>query len=241
MLVTRTASAAFTARFESEDELREEHRVNLAANALRLPSAETLPLHSKLLVTLVGPWAAEAHVQATVVAQLPDALALAIDGNTDELLARLLDGRPPEGEAANGSSDDAKKQSAWDRLRSRSQMEKILLAVKADRSERALLLQDSDPRVLLSLLRNPRVTVDEVARLVRSAFLTYQLADAVVKTGQWMSSLDVRLGLIHNPKTPPAIALGILPSLPEAEVRAIARSGTSMALKQAALKRLQGR
>jgi hypothetical protein len=55
----------------------------------------------------------------------------------------------------------------------------------------------------------------------------------------WMTSIDVRLGLIHNPKTPQAFALRILPSLPEPEIRAIARAGTSMALKQAALRRLQ--
>jgi hypothetical protein len=120
-------------------------------------------------------------------------------------------------------------------------MEKLLLAVKAERSDRALLLQDNDPRVLLSLLRNPRLTVDEVARLAKSSFLTYQVADVIMKAAQWMSSLDVRLGLIHNPKTPPAFALRILPTLPDAEVRAIARAGTNMALKQAAVRRLQSR
>ncbi|MBV8519391.1 MAG: hypothetical protein JO197_18510 [Acidobacteria bacterium] len=120
-------------------------------------------------------------------------------------------------------------------------MEKLLLAVKADRSERALLLQDNDPRVLLSLLRNPRITVDEVVRAAKSSFLTFQIAEAIMNAAQWMSSLDVRLALIHNPKTPQAFALRILPTLPESEVRAIARGGTNMALKQAAVRRLQGK
>jgi hypothetical protein len=56
-----------------------------------------------------------------------------------------------------------------------------------------------------------------------------------------MASLDVRLALIRNPKTPQAFALRILPTLPDSEIRAIARAGTSMALKQAALRRLQGK
>jgi len=56
-----------------------------------------------------------------------------------------------------------------------------------------------------------------------------------------MSNLDVRLALIRNPKTPQAFSLRILPSLPDAEVRAIAKGGTSMALKLAALRRIQGR
>ncbi|HEX2120940.1 MAG TPA: hypothetical protein VHL59_04790 [Thermoanaerobaculia bacterium] len=196
---------------------------------MRLPTAESVPLHATLLVTLRGPAGGETQVRGTAVAALPGAIALAVEGDGDDVLRRLL---------AHGGE---KNQNAWDRMRALSQMEKILLAVKADRSERALLLQDNDPRVLLSLLRNPRLTVDEVARLARSSFLTYQIADVIMKASQWMSSLDVRLGLIHNPKTPPAFALRILPTLPDADVRAIARAGTNMALKQAALRRLQGR
>lgn len=219
--------------FESEEELREEHRLNLSQGALRLPTAEKIPLHTALDVTLRGPFGGEAQLRATVVAVLPDGLALAIDGDGDDILQRLL--------AQSTMSADEKNQNTWDRIRALSQMEKLLLAIKADRPERALLLQDNDPRVLLSLLRNPRLTVDEVARVAKSSFLTFQIADVISKTAQWMASLDVRLGLINNPKTPPALALRILPTLPEADVRAIARSGTNMALKQAALRKLQGR
>lgn len=230
MKVTRTASAAFTVEFESEGEVRDEHRTNLSMGGLRLVTAESVPLHATLLVTLRGPWGGEAFTKATVVAVLPDGIALAIDANADEILRRLLE-----------KAEEETQQNVWDRMRSLSQMEKILLAVKADRMERSILLQDNDPRVLLSVLRNPRITIDEVARLAKSAYLNHQIADVIVKTGQWMASLDVRLALIHNAKTPPAFALRILPTLPEAEVRAIARAGTSMALKTAALRRLQGK
>jgi hypothetical protein len=237
MKVTRTASAAFTAEFESEEELREEHRTNLSMGGLRLATTEVVALNATLIVTLRGPWGGESFARATVVAILPDAIALAIDGSADEHLARLLV-RPPD-----DSADDSleKKQNIWDRVRALSQIEKLLLAVKADRTERALLLQDNDPRVLLSLLRNPRLTVDEVARLTKSSFLNFQIADVIMKTTQWMSNVDVRLGLIHNAKTPPAFALRILPTLPESEVRSIARAGSNMALKTAALRHLQGR
>jgi hypothetical protein len=233
MKVERTAGAAFTVTFESEEELREEHRLNLAHGALRLATAESVPLYTTLLVTLRGPQGGEAHVRANTVAQLPDGIALSVDGDADELLQRLL---PTANE-----SDDEKKQNTWDRIRSLPQMQKLLLAVKAERSERALLLQDNDPRVLLSLLRNPRLTVDEVARMAKSSFLNFQIADVIMKTSQWSANLDVRLALIHNPKTPQALALRILPTLPETDIRSIARAGTNMALKQAALRRLQGK
>jgi len=244
MKVERTAAAAFTASFESEEELRAEHRTNLSFGALRLGTAEKIATDTPLLVTLRGPWGGEASLKAKVVANLPDGLALCIEGNADEILQRLLVKAPetaPSPETDDAEETPERRQNAWDRIRALPQMEKLLLAVKADRSERGVLLQDNDPRVLLSLLRNPRLTVDEVARLARSSFLTYQIADVIMKAGQWMSSLDVRLGLINNPKTPPAFAMRILPTLPDSEVRNIARGGTSMALKTAALRRLQGR
>jgi hypothetical protein len=240
MHVQRTATAAFTAEFDSEQELRDEHSTNLSLGALRLPTAESVPLHTALVVTLRGPWGGEIDLQATVVAPLPDGVALTVEGDPDEILARLL-ARPTVETPAEEEESPERTQSTWDRIRGFSQMEKILLAVKADRSERALLLQDNDPRVLLSILRNPRLTVDEVVRLAKSSFLTYQIAEVIMKAGQWMANLDVRLALIHNAKTPQAFALRILPTLPDSEVRTIARAGTSMALKQAAVRRLQGR
>lgn len=246
MKVQRTASAAFTVELETEQEVREEHRRNLAHGALLIPTAEEVAADALLLIALRGP-GGEVFVKASVVTRLADGLALAIEGDGDQLLARLL---PPAVVEAAGPDTPASPekeetgraavQSAWDRVRGLSPMEKILLAVKADRPDRALLLQDNDPRVLLSLLRNPRLTVDEVGRLAKSTFLNFQIAETIQKTAQWMSSLDVRLALVHNPKTPVALALRILPSLPENEVRQIARAGTNMQLKQAALRRLQG-
>lgn len=249
MNVARTDTAAFTLEFESEQEVRNEHLANLAHGALRLPTTETVALYTRMMITLRGPWGGEAIVPATVVAMLPDGLALGIEGHPDETLAVLLskpaaetpDMNPPEDPAAQTGDTADRKQTAWDRLRSLSQMEKILLAVKAERNDRALLVQDNDPRVLLSLLRNPRITVDDVVRLAKSSYLNYQIADVILKSPQWAGNLDVRLGLIHNPKTPQPFALRILPTLPDSEVKAIARGGTSMALKQAALRRLQGK
>jgi hypothetical protein len=266
MKTTRTAAAALTIVFESEQELLDEYRTNLSLGALRVETSEAIALNTLLLVTLRGPWDGEAFAQATVVMTFPGALALAFNGDTSEMLQRMMAKvRSPAAEAlpetensmAEPVPDDAgddqeptadaggtrpeRRQNTWDIVRSLPQIDKILLAVKAERIERALLLQDSDPRVLLSLLRNPRLTVDEVARLAKSSSLSFQIADVIMKAGQWMGSPDVRLALVQNPKTPPAFALRILPTLPESEIKAIAKGGTSMALKQAALRRLQNK
>ena len=61
--------------------------------------------------------------------------------------------------------------------------EKAIFASKAERTERAILVQDNDPQVLFFLLKNPRLTIDEVIRLAKSPHLTYQIAELMMNRG----------------------------------------------------------
>ena len=250
MKTVRTGPQAFTVEFESEEELAAEARTNLSSGGLRLPTKEKLAIFSRLALVLRLTAGGEVPATATVVAPLPDGVALAVDGDTGALVEALRT-RPgareetaleeaveePAEVAAQGPS----RENAWDRLRTMSRTEKLLLVPKADRFERAILAQDNDPQVLYLLLKNPRLTADEVIRIAKSPFLTFQTAETIVKSNQWLSNVEVRVALVHNAKTPVAFALRLLPTLPESEVRTISHgAATSMALKQAALKRLQG-
>lgn len=255
MRVSRAGPGAFTVEFETVEEVRAEHASNLSAGGLRLPGVSGLALFSTLAVTLRAPGGRSATAKATVVGQLPDGVALAVEGSPEKLMEALLPpggaapggGEPEEAEEAEElaeaeeAADVERAGSLWDRIRALSRTEKLLLAPRADRSERVLLLQDNDPQVLYALLKNPRVTLDEVYRVAKSSFLSYQVAELILKTSHWIANQDVRVALVHNPKTPPAFALRLLPTLPESELRVIARgAATSMALKTAALNRLQG-
>lgn len=242
MRTIRTGPQAFTVELESEEELAAEARTNLSAGGLRLPTREKLAIFTRLSLVLRLAGGGEAAATATVVAPLADGFALALDGDTAPLVEalRAVPDVPGE-EVVDEGTDDARQQSVWDRLRSLSRMEKLLLAAKADRVERAILAQDSDPQVLYSILKNPRLTADEVIRIAKSPFLTFQTAETIMKSTQWLSNLEVRVALVHNAKTPPAFAMRLLHTLPESEVRTISRgAATSMALKVAALKKLQG-
>lgn len=241
MRTQRNGPAAFTAEFESEAELEAEARTNLSAGGMRLPTREKLALFARLELRLRLAGGGEAAATATVVAPLPDGFALALDGDPAALVDALRPAHDAPGEEVGESDEAAATQSVWDRLRGLSRTEKLLLAAKAGRIERAILAQDSDPMVLYTLLKNPRLTADEVIRIAKSPYLTFQTAESIVKSTQWFSNLEVRVALVHNAKTPPAFALRILQTLPESEVRNISRgAATSMALKQAALKKLQG-
>jgi hypothetical protein len=234
MKLTQEAPGAFVVDYDSEEELRAEQESALAAGGLLLQPAAPLPLFSRLQVTIRLSGRGEARVAAVVVALPPGGLALQIEGKPDAVLEALLTA-PQEPD----EDDDSAPSTLWDRLRAMTPPQRILLAPKADRATRALLLQDTDQQVLFALLKNPRLSVEEVVRAAKSSALSVPAADFILRTNAWSANPDVRIALIRNPKLPVPIALRILPTLPESEVRALARgAATSMPLKQAALKRL---
>lgn len=254
MIVRKTAPREFDVVFESEAELRAEHAANLVHRGLRLVTPEQIAPFTPVELTVRLEGRGSAQVKATVVAPLPGALAQTVEGDPDALLATLLaeSPAPAKAEAADesGAPEEADEDHAdepgaanlWDRIRALSHLERRMLAPKATRQERGILTQDSDSTVLNALLKNPRITIDEVVRVAKSAFITYQTVDVMMKTTQWNSNLDLRVALIHNPKTPQSFCLRILPTLPDSEIRPIAKgAATSMALKTAALKILQSR
>lgn len=230
MKVTIESSDAFVVEFESEEELRSEYENNLSAGGLCLPTDVSLPEFTPIRLTLKLDGHGQTTAQAMVVRLMEGALAVSIEANPEEIFSTLSARRVEEKESR-------KEQNVWEKVRALSRTEKLLLAPKADRSERAVLVQDSDAQVLYCLLKNPRITLEEVARITRSPLLTSVAADLIASTTQWSVSPEIRLGLVNNPRTPPLLALRLLPTLPEPEIRRIAKSGgVNQALKQAALK-----
>jgi len=234
MRTERTGPAAFLVEFADEDELATEERAHLAFGGLVVACDEPLAPRTSVELLLRVAGGGEVSVGAQVVAPMAGGLALHLEGNPAEILEALR--VAPESE-----DDEATRTSLWERLRGMTPPQKMLLAPKADRVTRALLVQESDPQILFALLKNPRLSIDEVVRVAKSSFLSFQAAELILKTSPWFSNLDVRLALVHNPRTPLPFALRILPTLPDHEVRPIAKgAATSMALKQAALRKIQG-
>jgi hypothetical protein len=236
MKLSRAAPQAFILEFESEEELRAEDRAHLSVGGLFLRPAGPLAPFAKVTVALRLLGRGEATVAAVVVGSPPGGLALQFEGNPAAVVAALL-AKP----AAEPETSEPEATTLWEKLRGMTPPQKILLAPKADRVTRALLVQESDAQVLFALLKNPRLSVDEVVRVAKSSYLSFQAAELILRTSTWASSLDVRLALIHNPRLSVPFALRILATLPDHEVRAIAKgAATSMPLRQAAIKRLQG-
>ncbi|GIW39915.1 MAG: hypothetical protein KatS3mg076_0492 [Candidatus Binatia bacterium] len=115
-------------------------------------------------------------------------------------------------------------ESLWARVRSMSVGERIKLALRGNREARGLLLRDSNRLVRRLVLQNPRLTVDEVLALCRNRTADSELLVSVADNRDWTRNYQVRLALVQNPRTPVPLALKLLDSLWDRDVRLLAKS-----------------
>ena len=232
MKITEIGDEHFFIEFENEAEFKAEYDNNIAAGGLFFQSSSQLPEFTSIQLTLKLGEGGQMTVPATVVRSMGAALAVSLE-QPPELIWSTLTAAIP----GNNQDPSRMEQSSWDKIRNLSRIEKLLLAPKADRSERHVLIQDNDAQVVFSLLKNPRLTTEEVVRIARSPLLSSIAADLIAKTTIWASNSEIRAALVHNQRTPTPLAIKLLPTLPEPEIRQIAKSGgVSQALKQAALR-----
>ena len=134
-------------------------------------------------------------------------------------------------------TDVVKRQSRLDDLRAMPRPQKLILAGKADRATRILLMRDVDPQVLFYVCKNPRITLDEILEITRLGTLNAAVADLIATSAQWVQSEQVRLNLVQNPKTPTPTALKLLAGLNIRHLQTMAKSwNVRPQIKQAALK-----
>ena len=134
-------------------------------------------------------------------------------------------------------TDPVKRQSRLDDLRAMPRPQKLILAGKADRATRILLIRDVDPQVLFYVCKNPRITLDEILEITKLGTLSAQVADLIATSAQWAQSEQVRLNLVQNPKTPTPTALKLLAGLNIRHLQTMAKSwNVRPQIKQAALK-----
>lgn len=232
MKVSEITGDHFLLEFENEEELKREYDNNISAGGLYFQTASQAPEFTPLQLTLKLTGSGQITIAATVVRAMGEALAVSLETDA-EIIWSTLTARATE---ENPSAPRAEV-NAWDKVRNLSRVEKLLLAPKADRSERQVLIQDNDAQVIFSLLKNPRITTEEVIRIARSPMLSSIAAELISKTTIWASNSEIRAALVHNARTPTPLALKLLPTLPEPDIRQIAKSSAvSQALKQAALR-----
>jgi len=136
-------------------------------------------------------------------------------GDPYEVPAELLE-EPREERPAN--------KSLYARIATMKVAEKIKLALLGNREARALLVRDSNRMIARFVLRNPRLTEEEVLGFARNRNLDSEVLRDIGEHKTWPRNYQIRHALVTNPKTPLAIALQFVSSLHERDLRFLAKS-----------------
>jgi hypothetical protein len=112
-----------------------------------------------------------------------------------------------------------------ERLRGLTLVQQVKRAQKAEVSERILLERIYGKTVWEALLRNPRLTGPEVARIARMGALPRPMIELIVGNGGWLQIPEVRRALLANPRLGTDQILRVLRLLPRHELK-IAASTT---------------
>jgi hypothetical protein len=109
-----------------------------------------------------------------------------------------------------------------ERLRGLTLVEQMKKCHSPDPSERMLLERMYGRNVWEHLLRNPRLTAPEVARIARMGALPRPLIELVVSNGSWLAVPEVRRALLSNPRLGADQILRVLRLVPKHELKVTA-------------------
>jgi hypothetical protein len=185
-------------------------------------------------------------------ARHPDLAALVSESERDEpepespaepvrTLDACAEASEDEGEADGDVRPAHRDAVAPDRhghLRNLAAPERLKVARGGTLEERVQLERLYGTAVWEPLLRNPKITVPEVARMARKGTLPKPLLDHICDNEQWVRQSIVRRALLSNPRLSADNALRVLKTLPARELKFVPQQTAYPALVRQVAQRL---
>ncbi len=134
----------------------------------------------------------------------------------------ILASAVPAGNGEDTPASDDEDENAEDDpkvLASLPIIDRMKLAMKGTRSQRAQLIRDSNKLVAAAVLSSPKLTESEVEAFAKMANVAEEVLRAISMNRSWMKNYGVVAGLTRNPKTPPGISMHLVPRLNEKDLK----------------------
>lgn len=101
-------------------------------------------------------------------------------------------------------------------------MEKMKLAMRGSREQRAVLVRDPNRLVAAAVLSSPKLTETEVAQFAKMTNVSEDVLRVIGTNRAWTKSYGVVAGLVRNPKTPLALSMNLLQRINDRDVKMLA-------------------
>lgn len=119
--------------------------------------------------------------------------------------------------------------------------EKINLALSGGREARMALAQDPNKAIPHYLLRNAKITLDEIAFIARLANMNPDVLKKIAENPQYVQSPQVVRNLVFNPKTPIDVSIRLLDRLAKNDLIQLSkRTSMNMRLVMKAKQKISG-
>lgn len=117
--------------------------------------------------------------------------------------------------------------------------QKVEMASKGNREVRLILSRDPSSVVARALVISPRISETDVIAYAGSAQTNEDVLRGIAENREWSKSLRVKVLLVSNPRTPPAVALRFLGHLSVSDLGILARNrNVSMIIRREAKRRV---
>ena len=137
--------------------------------------------------------------------------------------AAALTGDEPASPEVEFAPEDEDEGSTLTRIGRMNVSQRIKLAMKGSREERAILIRDPNRIVAVAVLSSPKLSDTEVEGIARMGSVSEDVLRMIAQTRAWVKNYPVVLALTRNAKTPVGISMNLLSRLNERDLRLVSQ------------------
>lgn len=115
-----------------------------------------------------------------------------------------------EGETRTHSDADGTPAGVYQNIQQMGMSEKIKLASLGNMEVRRILIKDSSKLIQIAVIKNPKITEDEIERIASSRVVDKEVLRIIQANRAWMKNYLIKLASIKNPKTPLQTAMRMI-------------------------------
>ncbi len=102
--------------------------------------------------------------------------------------------------------------------------QKLALAKKGNKDARMILVKDPNEMIALEVVNSPRITEEEILAIAQMRDISDKILRAIANIRRFRTNKLVVTSLLHNPKTPVGVSLGLgLSNLTDRDLQGLAR------------------
>jgi predicted component of type VI protein secretion system len=148
---------------------------------------------------------------AAIAAQAADAPLVESSAEGDALAAIMAAEQEP--------ADGQVRESTVQKIASLNVAQRMTLAMKGSREERAVLVRDPNKIVAVAVLSSPKLSETEVESIAKMANVSDEILRMIGFSRAWTKNYAVVHALVRNPKTPVAMSMNFLARLSDKDLR----------------------